>query len=72
MLLLLWLLVFLAAGGVAKPYIMGREARAGEKPQGITDMLPDWVGYGTLYGFSALPVMIAVAVVIVLFYSSLR
>jgi len=59
-------------GGVAKPYIMGGKQRAGEKPQGLADMLPDWVGYGTLYGISALPAIIAVATVIVLFYSSLR
>ena len=29
---------------------MGKEARAGERPQTLTDLLPDWVGYGALYG----------------------
>ena len=66
------LIPVVAGGGVAKPYVMGGNARAGEKPQGLADMLPDWVGFGTLYGISALPAIIAVATVIVLFYSSLR
>jgi hypothetical protein len=29
---------------VVKPYIMGQELRAGEKPQGLADMMPAWVG----------------------------
>lgn len=43
-----------------------------EKPQGLTDMLPDWMGYGFLYGVSALPVIIGILVVAVLFFNSLK
>jgi hypothetical protein len=63
----------LAAGGsIVRPYIMGKEARAGDKPQSLTDMLPDWVGYGALYGISAIPVMLVVGAVSILFFTSLR
>lgn len=61
-----------AGDTVVKPYIMGTDARAGDKPQGIADMLPPWVGYVTLYGISAIPVIIVVLTVSVLFYSSLK
>lgn len=57
---------------VVKPYVMGKEARRGDKPQGIEDMLPDWVGFGALYGISALPVMFVVVTVLVLFWNSLK
>ncbi|KAF5839315.1 hypothetical protein DUNSADRAFT_1092 [Dunaliella salina] len=57
---------------IAKPYILGKEARAGDKPKGIADLLPDWVGYGTLYGLSAVPVFIAVGTILILFYNSLK
>lgn len=57
---------------MAKPYIMGKSARAGDKPQSISDLLPDWVGYGTLYGISAVPVLLVVGTVLILFFSSLR
>jgi hypothetical protein len=60
------------ADPVAKPYILGREARAGDKPQTLADLMPDWVGYGALYGISVIPVMLAVGAVLVLFYNSLR
>lgn len=60
------------AGGIAKPYVMGKDARAGDKPQGLADLLPDWVGFGALYGISAIPVMLAVGAILVLFYNSLR
>ena len=43
-----------------------------EKPQGLTDLLPDWMGYGFLYGVSALPVIIGILVVAVLFFNSLK
>lgn len=43
-----------------------------DKPQGIEDMLPDWVGYGTLYLVSIAPVLIVIAVVAVLWANSLR
>ncbi|KAK9816634.1 hypothetical protein WJX72_003086 [[Myrmecia] bisecta] len=43
-----------------------------EKAQGITDMLPDWMGYGVLYLISAVPVLIGVSVVAILFFNSLR
>lgn len=60
------------ASSIVKPYIMSNELRKGEEPQSLTDMLPDWVGYGTLYGISIIPVLIVVAVVSVLFFSSLK
>lgn len=43
-----------------------------EAPQGLTDLLPEWVGYGFLYGLSALPVVIGILVVAVLFFNSLK
>ncbi|GAB4822561.1 hypothetical protein N2152v2_009607 [Parachlorella kessleri] len=43
-----------------------------EKPQSPVDLLPDWVGYGALYAVSALPVVIAGTVILVLFLNSLR
>lgn len=46
--------------------------RKGEEPQSLADLLPDWVGYGTLYGISIIPVLLVVATVLVLFYSSLK
>ena len=49
---------------------MGRDPN--EKPQGIADLLPEWVGYGTLYLISIAPVLIALSVVGVLFANSLR
>lgn len=57
---------------IAKPYVMGNDTRKGEKPQSLADMLPDWVGYGFLYGVSSLPVLLAVGVVLVLFFNSLK
>lgn len=63
----------LADGGkIAKPYIMGKEARGGDQPQSLEDMLPDWVGYAGLYGFSLIPVFLAVGAVLILFYNSLK
>lgn len=49
---------------------MGRDPN--EKPQSMTDMLPDWVGYGALYLVSIAPVLIVIVVVSVLFANSLR
>jgi len=49
---------------------MGRDPN--ESPQNITDMLPDWVGYGTLYLVSIAPVLIALSVIAILFFNSLR
>lgn len=60
------------ADTVVKPYIMGTEARQGDKPQDITDMMPPWVGYGALYGISFIPVMLVIMTVLVLFYNSLK
>eukprot|EP00195_Chlamydomonas_chlamydogama_P008107 CAMPEP_0202901922 /NCGR_PEP_ID=MMETSP1392-20130828/15337_1 /ASSEMBLY_ACC=CAM_ASM_000868 /TAXON_ID=225041 /ORGANISM="Chlamydomonas chlamydogama, Strain SAG 11-48b" /LENGTH=268 /DNA_ID=CAMNT_0049588581 /DNA_START=39 /DNA_END=845 /DNA_ORIENTATION=+ len=57
---------------IAKPYIMGNKAREGDKPQGLADMLPDWVGYGALYGISFIPVLLVVGTVLILFYNSLK
>lgn len=49
---------------------MGRDPN--DKPQGLADMLPDWMGYGALYLVSIIPVLITVTVVAVLFFNSLR
>jgi len=57
---------------VVRPYIMGADLRKGEKPQGLEDMLPSWVGYGALYGISFIPVLLVVVTVLVLFYNSLK
>lgn len=54
--------------GVRPP--IGRDPN--DKPQGLADMLPDWVGYGALYLVSVAPVLIALSVVAVLFANSLR
>lgn len=43
-----------------------------EEKESLADMLPDWVGYGFLYGVSAVPVIIALSAVAVLFYNSLQ
>lgn len=61
-----------AGDSIAKPYVMGNDTRKGDKPQNLADMLPDWVGYGVLYGFSSIPVLLAVGVVLVLFFNSLK
>ncbi|KAI8107010.1 hypothetical protein M9434_001657 [Picochlorum sp. BPE23] len=49
---------------------MGRDPN--EQPSGLTDLLPDWVGYGALYLVSIAPVLIALSVVAILFFNSLR
>ena len=51
---------------------MGKEARGGDKPQTMADMLPDWVGYGALYGISSIPALLAVGAILVLFWNSLQ
>lgn len=61
-----------AGDSVVRPYVMSGRLREGEQPQSLADMLPDWVGYGTLYGISVIPVVIVVSVVLVLFYNSLK
>lgn len=50
--------------------LIGRDKN--EKPQGIQDLLPDWVGYGALYAVSSAPIIIGVVVVLVLFFSSVK
>lgn len=60
------------ATGIVRPYIMGKEARKGDQPQDLADMLPDWVGFGTLYGISVIPVLLVVGTVLILFYNSLK
>jgi len=57
---------------IAKPYIMGDAARAGDKPKDLADMMPGWVGYLTLYGISAIPVLLVIGTVLILFYNSLK
>lgn len=46
--------------------------RKGEKPQGLADMLPSWVGYGALYGITLIPVLLVIGTVLILFYNSLK
>ncbi len=60
------------ADSIVKPYVMGKQARLGDKPQTLADMLPDWVGYGLLYGVSSIPALLAVGAILVLFYNSLK
>eukprot|EP00798_Chlamydomonas_sp_ICE-L_P004452 gene4453-14605_t len=48
---------------IVMPYTMGQDARRGDKPQSIMDMLPDWVGFGALYGISALPALFVIGTV---------
>ena len=43
-----------------------------EAAKNVLDLLPDWVGYGALYAFSAIPVIIFGGVVILLFVTSLK
>lgn len=50
--------------------ITGRDPK--EKPQGIADMLPEWVGYSGLYAITLVPVFILGTTVAVLFFSSLK
>ena len=51
---------------------MGSDARKGDKPQTLADMLPDWVGFGVLYGVSAIPALLVVVTVLILFFNSLK
>ena len=43
-----------------------------EAPQGLADLLPDWVGYGSLYLVSVIPVIITFSVIAILFFASLK
>lgn len=43
-----------------------------EKPMGLQDMLPDWMGYGALYAVTLIPVMILGTTVAILFFTSLK
>lgn len=49
---------------------MGRDPN--DKPKGIEDMLPDWLGYTGVYVVTLIPVFITVTVVAVLFLNALR
>lgn len=51
--------------------------RAAELPQqeeekSLGERLPAWMGYGMLYGFSSIPIIIVVVVAIILFLNSLQ
>jgi len=60
-----------AQGGVSAPRKrMGRDPN--EPKTSAMDMLPDWVGYSMLYGVSAIPVIITISVIAILFFSSLK
>lgn len=57
--------------GILRPRkLLGRDKN--EAPQGITDLLPEWMGYGALYAVSAAPIVIGVGVVVILFVNSLK
>lgn len=43
-----------------------------EKPKGLADMLPEWVGYSGLYAVTLIPFFILVATVTLLFVTSLK
>lgn len=49
---------------------MGRDAT--EKSQGLQDDIPAWMGYGTVYAFTLIPVFIFGTTIAILFYSSLK
>ena len=56
--------------GVAARPQLGRDKS--ETPSSLTDMLPDWMGYGFLYLVSIIPVLIVVTTIAILFFSSLK
>ncbi|KAG1678008.1 hypothetical protein FOA52_000803 [Chlamydomonas sp. UWO 241] len=60
------------ADTIARPYVMGEEARKGDKPQGLSDMLPSWIGLGALYGISSIPPLLVIGCLIILFVNSLH
>ena len=43
-----------------------------EQAKNVLDLLPDWVGYGALYTLISVPVIITIAVVALLFVTSLK
>lgn len=43
-----------------------------EQEKDLGNKLPKWVGYGVLYGFSIIPIIIGVIVVVILFLNSLQ
>lgn len=43
-----------------------------EKPKGLMDMLPEWVGYSGLYAVTLIPAFILIATVTLLFVTSLK
>ena len=57
------------SSNIARPPV-GRDKS--ETPQSFADMLPDWMGYGFLYLVSAIPVLITVSVLAILFFNSLH
>ena len=56
--------------GRALPKRMKRDKN--EAAKNILDLLPDWVGYGALYLLISVPVIITIAVVALLFVTSLK
>jgi hypothetical protein len=57
--------------GILRPRkLLGRDKN--EAPQGVADLLPEWMGYGALYAVSAAPIVIGVGVVVILFVNSLK
>lgn len=39
-------------------------------PKGLADYLPDWMGYGVLYSFSIVPILITVVAIGILWVNS--
>merc|ERR1719181_434527 len=66
----------MAAGDLAKPAANPRIGRDDEERQmtgmqkELLDMLPDWMGYGVLYSFSIVPIVITVVAVSILWVNS--
>ena len=62
-------------GGLAKPAANPRVGRgeeddlSGAKKE-LVDLLPDWMGYGVLYSFSIVPIIITVIAVAILWVNS--
>jgi len=59
--------------GQARPNQLGGNAFDGEpEKEGLAALLPDFLGYGVLYGISAVPIFIAIAAIVILFVNSLQ
>ena len=62
-------------GELAKPAAnpkigRGEEDNLSGAQKGLADFLPDWMGYGVLYSFSIVPIIITVVAVAILWVNS--